>query len=165
MEISRSPDLWQLSCPWQQLQLWHNLMLQSSGEKKKALEHSVPSGCPLSAVFYSEGFCCIPRIRSPGLNSAALTVTGVASEKSHHPFITKSAAFLAQGLWMTSSKKLAIGVQCILKRAILYDGRTSIALVFLEAFVLWGCLYTFVSLWDTGPWKSWRGRNMHSVCQ
>lgn len=27
------------------------------------------------------------------------------------------------------------------------------------------CLYTFVSLWDTGPWKSWRGRNMHSTCQ
>lgn len=37
---------------------------------------------------------------------------------------------------MTSSKKLAIGVQCILKSAVLYDGRTSIAVVFLEAFVL-----------------------------
>lgn len=115
MEISRFPDLWQQSYPWQQLQLWHNLMLQSSGEKK-AFWNSVTSGCPLSAVIYSEGYCCIPQIRSSSLSSAAIRVTGVASEKSHHPFITKSAAFLTQDLWMNaSSKKLVIGVQCILK--------------------------------------------------
>lgn len=27
------------------------------------------------------------------------------------------------------------------------------------------CMYTFMSLWDMGTWKSWRGKTIHSVCQ
>lgn len=71
--------------------------------------------CRVTVVVYTEGCCCIPKTRSSGLDPAAITVTGMAWEKSHHPCISVSAAFLTRGLWVNfSSKNIVIGALCIL---------------------------------------------------
>lgn len=151
----------------------HDVAIFWRGRRRKpSSTRWLQDACRVTVV-YTEGCCCIPQTRSSGLDPAAITVTGMAWEKPYHPFIRASAAFLSQGPWVNaSSKKMVLGAQCDLKTGKTIwqqnkqcSGRTVCLLYQKHLCKEDQCTYTFVSLWDTGPWKYWRGKSIYSVCQ